>query len=52
MKCYVGKITMALPRSPTGHGTVETLKYLKGINPDLRVKFRKQATLPLIDCSR
>ena len=30
-----------LPRSLTGHGTVETLKYLKGINPDLRVKFRK-----------
>ena len=30
-----------LPRSLTGHGTVETLKYLKGINSDLRIRSRE-----------
>ena len=34
------KALWLLPRSLTGYGTVETLKYLKGINPDLRIKAR------------
>ena len=35
------KALWKLPRSLTGHGTVETLNYLKFINPDLRIKARK-----------
>ena len=34
------KALWKLPRSLTGYGTVETLNYLKVINPDLRIKAR------------